>query len=71
MEKFVEQLNAALERGDVVPRTPLYQKFTEFLKRDDTAREGYNNIRQTGQTMALKEGFPLAMGRSPGAKKPT
>ena len=56
---IVEQLNAALDKGDVVSRTPLHQKFTEFSKRDHTARDEYSNIRQTGQTMALKKAFRL------------
>ena len=64
MEKFVEQLNAAPDKGDVASRTPLHQKFTQFLKRDDTAREDNNNIRQTGQTMALRE-FSACDGPKP------
>ena len=52
-------------------RTPLHQKFTKFLNRDDTEGEGYNNIRQTGQTNGLEVGFPLVMGRRPAAKEPT
>ena len=59
MEKFVEQLTASLSKGHVATRTPLHQKFTEFLKGDEAAREYNNNLREPGQTMASKKAFRL------------
>lgn len=59
MEAKASQLEAALQGGDVEPRTGLGQKFAAWLKANPLEDEKYKALRAPGQTMAMKREFRL------------